>query len=226
MLDPVVSGAAFALSAAGAAVAAYGTFVAQSGLWGTNTTRSGSNRLCLTFDDGPSPGFTDQVLEILVAARVPAAFFVIGVNVRRNPDLLRQVHAAGHAIGNHSYDHHHFGMMRGRRYWIDQLRRTDDAVAEITGQRPVLFRPPMGFKTPLIMSAMRHCGHRLVTWSVRGLDGVATSPERLCQRITARTRPGDILTLHDGVDPHCNRTPGGDGAVTADTVAPVTGCGV
>jgi peptidoglycan/xylan/chitin deacetylase (PgdA/CDA1 family) len=196
-----------AASALVGATALYGTFVPQSRLWGSNIVRGRSTGVCLTFDDGPSPAYTSQVLQILDRLRIPATFFVIGHNVAKHPSLLKEVHAAGHLIGNHSYDHHHGGLFGSAGYWVDQLRRTDDAIAAVTAARPRFFRPPMGFKTPLMALAMRQTDHALVTWSVRGLDGVATSIGRICHRIASRTRPGSILTLHDGVDPHSSRTP-------------------
>ena len=203
--NPILVGCGLVASAIPVGVALYATFVPQSRIWGPTITRGTPPRICLTFDDGPTPGYTAQVLQILGRAGVPATFFVIGCNAQRSPSLLSEIHAAGHLIGNHSYDHHHFGLFGGRQYWIDKLRRTDDIVAKATGRRPALFRPPIGFKTPFIFSAVRHTGHTVVTWSVRAFEGRGPSTDLVCQRIATRARPGDIVILHDGTDPHSPR---------------------
>jgi peptidoglycan/xylan/chitin deacetylase (PgdA/CDA1 family) len=163
--------------------------------------------VALTFDDGPTPGTTERVLDVLAELHVPAAFFVIGLNVTRAPELLRRIHNEGHLIGNHSFEHSHTGYLRGGRYWDAQLADTDRAVREVIGANPSLFRPPIGIRTPRLMRAVRRSGHTLVTWSRRGLDGVERSPEYIRDRLVDPTRPGDILVLHDGIEPggSCSR---------------------
>src|ERR1700743_576148 len=90
------------------AFTSYGTFVPRGQLWGPviwKGTSGGPPRVALTFDDGPTAGATDRVLDLLADLNVRAAFFVIGRNVEREPDLLRRIDAEGHLIGNHTYDH-------------------------------------------------------------------------------------------------------------------------
>ncbi|HEX2973846.1 MAG TPA: polysaccharide deacetylase family protein [Tepidisphaeraceae bacterium] len=189
--------------------ALYGTFVPQSGLWCRNISRGSRSgtKVALTFDDGPSPGGTDGVLDVLKREGIPAAFFVIGQNAAANPDLLRRIHSEGHLIGNHTYDHDHLSVFRGYRYWHDQLLRTDEVVQQITGVRPGLFRPPVGIKFIFTAAAAKRLNHPIVTWSRRALDGVDTSVDRILARLAQQTLPGDILTLHDGIDPHAPRKP-------------------
>lgn len=162
-------------------------------------------RIALSFDDGPHPEATPAILDALATHDVKAAFFVIGRNAAQHPALLRRIDAEGHLIGNHSFDHAYHGMCRFVRYWDDQLSRTDAVVADAIGRRPRLFRPPMGFKQPCIGRALRHRGGRMVTWTRRGLDGVPTDTAAILKRLIEPTRPGDILTLHDGLDPHSQR---------------------
>lgn len=194
---------------AGGIAALYATFVPQAEVWCRNISRGSAagDAVALTFDDGPTPGCTDRVLEVLAKAQVPAAFFVIGQNVQSHPDLLRQVHAAGHVIGNHTFDHHHFSVFRGPRYWGDQLRRTNGVIEDAIGVRPRFFRPPVGIKFIFTAIAARREGHAMVTWTRRGRDGVNTSADQILGRLARQTRAGDIITLHDGVDPHHQRTP-------------------
>src|SRR2546421_4603069 len=106
----IVAATTFAL--AGLGVAARGTFVPTSRVWGpliSHGDRNDPPRVALTFDDGPTPGSTDRVLDIIGELNVKAAFFVIGRNVENNADLLARIDAEGHLIGNHSFDHSHWG---------------------------------------------------------------------------------------------------------------------
>lgn len=186
------------------AVLAYGTFVPRSQLWGKIHTHGDVCRpsVALTFDDGPTDGPTDHVLDILAAAGVKAAFFVIGRNCIKSPALVRRMHAEGHLIGNHTWDHFHLGVMGLQRFWDDQLRQTDDAIANILGVRPALFRPPIGHKTFHTARAAKKLGHRMVGWSRSAKDGLPTESASIVERLAETTGPGDIVLLHDGVEPH------------------------
>ena len=181
----------------------YATAAPASTFWGENISRAGRGApgVALTFDDGPTPGPTDRVLDALAAANVRAAFFVIGANVEQHPDLLRRIHADGHLVGNHSFSHSHYTVFRRWPYWEREIRRTDDAVHKVLGVRPLLFRPPMGVKTWHTSIARRRTGHTMVTWSRRAVDGLPTTAEKILRRF-AGTTAGEILLLHDGVEPH------------------------
>jgi peptidoglycan/xylan/chitin deacetylase (PgdA/CDA1 family) len=165
------------------------------------------SRYALTFDDGPTDPWTGYILDALQDLNVPATFFTIGANVRRSGHLLRRIHQAGHVVANHSFDHSHLGMLRGGRYWHWQIRTTDELIEELIGLRPRLFRPPMGVKTPCICTAARRLGHRIITWTRRALDGVVTEPRLILQRLVPATCPGDVLVLHDGIEPRGRRNP-------------------
>src|SRR4051794_36900859 len=157
---------------------AYGTFVPSSQMWGRITrrapTRCAGRSIAVTFDDGPTAGPTERVLDLLAEANVKATFFVVGRNVVRYPHLVRRMHEEGHVIGNHTWDHHHAGWCGTQQYWDEQLRRTGDAVAGIIGVRPALFRPPMGIKTWLTLRAANNEGCRTIGWSHRARDGGPT----------------------------------------------------
>jgi peptidoglycan/xylan/chitin deacetylase (PgdA/CDA1 family) len=205
-----MTGLVLGIGAAGAAALGWCTFWPRSRFWGPVVARGSSGgpaRYALTFDDGPTPQSTPKVLDVLAELRVRAAFFVIGANVRKCPDLLRRTYAEGHVIANHSWSHDHVGMFRGRRYWDRELRDTDDVIEQILGVRPAMFRPPMGIKTGYVMAAAARRGQTVVTWTRRAIDGIPTSPDRILNRLAPRTRAGDVLLLHDGVEPHSRRDP-------------------
>ncbi len=157
--------------------------------------------IALTFDDGPTPPFTTHILEILRDRHLSATFFIIGRHASEHPGLIRRIADEGHTLGNHSWDHHHFGINHGRDYWRTQLSRTNDAILNITGITPQLFRPPMGFKTWHLAAAARENHLRIVGWSARAFDTNPLTPDRLVARLAPRLRPGAIIALHDGLEP-------------------------
>lgn len=163
--------------------------------------------VALTFDDGPDESVTPQILEILRRENVPAAFFVIGSNARKNQALLSRIHADGHVIGNHSFTHSHLGSLRWSRYWDDEFARTDALITSAIGRRPAFFRPPMGLRNPRMMKSARSRGYTTITWSCRGLDGVRTTAKRILARLERSIRSGSIIVLHDGTDPFGHRDP-------------------
>lgn len=193
--------------ASGAGLLAYSMFTPKSGLLCRTVWRGPShhNHLALTFDDGPWPGSTEHVLDILHARGCLATFFVIGRYAKASPHLIRRIHAEGHQLANHTFDHHRAGLFRHTQYWVDQIRRTDDVIADITGARPLLFRPPMGFKSPPMAWALARTGHRVVTWSRRAGDGITTTSDRILNRLR-NLDGGDIVLMHDGRDPASGRS--------------------
>lgn len=166
----------------------------------------GCRSVALTFDDGPDPRSTPGILEILARHQMRAAFFVIGRHAAAHPYLLRAIHQQGHTLGNHSFDHHTLGLFGAGGYWADQIDRTNALITATIGIAPRYFRPPMGFKHWPMDRAVTQRGMRMVTWSRRGRDGVATGPDRIVARLEA-AGPGEILALHDGVAPQSRRDP-------------------
>jgi peptidoglycan/xylan/chitin deacetylase (PgdA/CDA1 family) len=205
--------------AAGLAGVTYATIAPACAFWGPVVCRgpAGSNRVALTFDDGPTPGSTERVLDALREGQAAATFFVVGSNVTKHPDLLRRIHREGHLIANHTLSHSHYGVMRTLPYWTREIRQTDDAIESIVGVRPALFRPPMGVKTWHTARAARELGHTVITWSRRAIDGIPTSAKRIVDRL-AGAADGEILLLHDGVEPHALHR---DRSATLAAIAPL-----
>jgi peptidoglycan/xylan/chitin deacetylase (PgdA/CDA1 family) len=206
-------GAALAAGAAGAVALgalAWTVVAPASTFWGPLHWRANADApagFALTFDDGPTPGSTAATLDILGEHNAVATFFVIGVNSRRCPDLLLRMRDEGHLIANHSMHHSHLGIFGRSGYWQRELSDTDTIIEQIIGTRPRFFRPPLGVKTPYLMRAAARTGHHVVTWTRRAIDGVPTTSARILRRLGNSTQRGDILLLHDGVEPHLRRDP-------------------
>ena len=163
--------------------------------------------VALTFDDGPSPEHTPRVLELLAKAGVRATFFVIGRKAAAHPELVRAIAAGGHAIGVHSHDHDRLFSMRRPAYVRADLEKAVRTLEEITGERPTLFRPPIGHTNAIIAKEARALELEMVGWSVRALDGVGgAKPERVAERVVGGLRDGAVVLLHDAAE-RDDRTP-------------------
>jgi peptidoglycan/xylan/chitin deacetylase (PgdA/CDA1 family) len=159
----------------------------------------GKHSVLLTFDDGPDPAVTPQVLERLRAVDARAVFFVVGNRISKAPDLLEKIVAEGHVLGNHSYSHWLDKEPGPIEYYRD-VRRCQATLAEMTGRAPKLYRAPLGRRTvssvavPLLLG-MRHVlwSQDENDWSLRGAAAAKSVGERLASKVA----PGDIVLLHD-----------------------------
>lgn len=159
--------------------------------------RRAGRRVALTFDDGPDPQRTPAVLDLLARQGVRATFFVVGARAEAHPELVRRMVAEGHVVGNHSYTHSWRFPLRSLGRTVEELRRTGEVLHRITGRQPRLFRPPFGVTNPTIARAVRRLGLDPVGWSIRSLDTMGQSPERVAARILRRLHPGAVILLHD-----------------------------
>lgn len=166
--------------------------------------RGAGRLLALTYDDGPNPERTPGLLDLLARYDAKATFFLIGRWAEREPALIRETVAAGHAIGNHTYSHP--TMPAHPAAWIrEDLRRCREAV-EASGERLstvdglALMRPPYGRRRPGTLRTLREEGYVPVTWSITGYDWRRHTTARAITRRCKRAGEGDIILLHDGSD--------------------------
>ncbi|HWK73416.1 MAG TPA: polysaccharide deacetylase family protein [Povalibacter sp.] len=155
----------------------------------------------LTFDDGPDPEWTPQVLDVLAAAEMRATFFSIGRQAQRYPELIRRVSAAGHEIANHTFDHRHPWTMSAR-VARSQVRDGALALGDILGHSPRLYRSPHGRNRACMIEEAARCGEMPVGWDLSAVDW---GPFGISRRIGARLRriqPRDIVLMHDGRNRH------------------------
>lgn len=153
--------------------------------------------VAITFDDGPYPPYTDQILDILKEYQVPATFFLIGKNADKYPELVKREVAEGHQIGNHTYDHVDLLKADGKTI-ADEVDRTNKIILAITGQIPKVVRPPHGFRDSVVMEAMAKRGLKVVEWSVVSRDWTNPGVETIVGRTMANVKNGSIILLHDG----------------------------
>lgn len=154
--------------------------------------------VALTFDDGPHPVFTPEILALLERYQAKATFFVIGSQARRYPAIVRTIAAKGHEIGNHTYSHpRNLELASNGRVEVE-LDECAAVLQSLTGKRPVLFRPPHGFANAQVVSLARRHGCKTVLWSVCADNHAATTPNEMARRVLDRVFPGCIILIHDG----------------------------
>jgi len=152
--------------------------------------------LYLTFDDGPAPGITDWLLDCLADHQALATFFCVGANVKHYPELVRRAHAAGHALGNHTYTHLNGWYARRSRY-LNEVALTDRVMERSLGEVPQLFRPPYGKLRYRLLKDLQRT-HKVVLWDLLPGDfDASVSAETLLERSLRLSRPGSIIVLHD-----------------------------
>jgi peptidoglycan-N-acetylglucosamine deacetylase len=197
-----------------AGITAYGAVYPRAQLFGPTVCRTNSpRRLAVTFDDGPNPAITPKLLNLLDRYNARATFFLIGRFVRECPELVKEVLARGHALGNHTETHPNL-------FWLaqtqirDELRRCNDSISDVTGAPPQWFRPPFGMRNPWLAGVARELDLGVVMWTLIPGDWRSDKPGewliRRMERIAARTEhklrnrhgdsrhAGEVLCLHDG----------------------------
>ncbi|MEW6707118.1 MAG: polysaccharide deacetylase family protein [Pseudomonadota bacterium] len=154
--------------------------------------------IALTIDDGPDPEVTPAVLDLLDAHGARATFFCIARHAEAHPALAREIVARGHSVQNHSHAHRHNFSLLGPRGFERELLRAQQALADITGERPICFRAPAGLRNPFLDPVLHRLGLTLVSWTRRGFDTREADAQRVLARLQRGLAAGDILLLHDG----------------------------
>lgn len=174
----------------------------------------GGKRVAITFDDGPDPVYTPQVLDILKQYKVRACFFVLGHKAKAHPELITRMIAEGHEVASHGF-RHHFPWFLGPRAMIREVKEASRVIAEITGQPPRLYRPPWGLFNLFSLLHSYLFGQRVVLWSFMSWDwGRRCTPESITRQVLSRVREGSILVFHDSDD-----TPGATPGAPAKMLA-------
>ncbi len=153
-------------------------------------------RIALTFDDGPLPPYTGQVLDILQSRKIPATFFVCGKDVATHSDIVRRIHADGHTIGNHTWSHPYLYFM-SREKIGQEIDRTQNAIQQATGHAAEIFRPPYGARWFGLYPVLRERGMHVVQWSLSGEDWRLKADD-IAKAVCSGLRPGAVILLHDG----------------------------
>lgn len=153
-------------------------------------------RVALTFDDGPHPQYTEQLLDGLKERNVHATFFVTGEHAELHPDIIKRMHDEGHLIGNHTYSHIQL-TSSNRDKFKDELIKTNEILYEITGDEVQYVRPPYGswdkkLETDLNMFP--------VLWNIDPLDWCTANASCVARSVISKVSENDIILMHDYYD--------------------------
>jgi len=158
--------------------------------------KTDKKHIVLTFDDGPSPVWTSQILDELKKENIKAMFFMIGYHVQKYPDIARRVAEAGHTIGNHGYAHS--VMLYYTPAEIEEeIKYTEHVIHKYTGQTTKYFRPPKAWLRNTIKDKIEAMGYRTILWSLNSKDWVAFNHKSIVRYISKNIKNGDILLFHD-----------------------------
>ncbi|MBT2656044.1 polysaccharide deacetylase family protein [Bacillus sp. ISL-18] len=178
---------------------------------GVLKSKDTSDKVAFTFDDGPNPVYTPQLLDLLKKHNIKATFFVVGSKAEKYPELIARMHDEGHLIGIHNYVHKSNWVMAPwtiRRH----LNKTASIIKRITGERPIYYRPPWGLLTLLDFLLMKQ--YKIIHWSVMAEDWRSKGgSEKVEKRLLQNIKNGDVVLLHD-----CGETAGADVDAPMNTI--------
>ena len=189
---------------AAAGFAYYHAQVPTSQLYGKTIHREpqAGKRIAITFDDGPNPAYTEKMMKTLERHNAHGTFFLIGMWAEREPGLIRELHAAGHSIGDHTFTHPTLALKSSSGVQ-EELRRCRGAVeasgvtfSEVDGAS--IMRPPWGRRRPGTLRAIREAGFVPVLWSITGFDWRERETSHSIAHHCRKTGDGDVILLHDG----------------------------
>ncbi len=184
----------------------------RGGWLGPNLTRipvaRARNQIALTFDDGPDPAVTPQVLDLLEQAGARATFFCLGERAAHHAGLIADIRDRGHGVENHTHRHPNTFALSGAAAMRREVVQAQDSIEQTAGRRPQFFRAPAGMLNPWLFPILAAAGLSLVSWTRRGFDTTSSSSATVASRLTRGLAAGDILLLHDGYASTRRRDPG------------------
>jgi len=155
--------------------------------------------VALTFDDGPDPVYTPQVLDLLKRHGAKATFFVTGRRAQEYPELVARIVAEGNQVGNHGFEHQDYSLLPPEAV-LAEVTKAEAVIRAVTGKRPSVFRPPYGAFAPSMVELLQQHDYQFVlwTWSTNSHDSVDNlTADEIANRILQGIKPGAIILLHD-----------------------------
>ncbi len=151
----------------------------------------------LTFDDGPHPVHTPDLLDVLARHAAGATFFQVGADIERHAELTRRAADDGHAVGNHTWSHPDLSRLSGTE-GLEELTRTTALLSDVLGRLPTLFRPPYGRLGPTTRADAATAGLETVLWDVSPEDWDCPGVDAIVSRVLGGVEDGAIVLFHDG----------------------------
>ncbi|SCZ00799.1 polysaccharide deacetylase family protein [Alkaliphilus peptidifermentans] len=153
-------------------------------------------KIALTFDDGPNPAYTQQILDILKEHDVPATFFIMGSRAERFPNIVKRAVAEGHTIGNHTWNHPDLRKNSNDKI-REEIKMTEDTISEITGLRTAIMRPPYGAISVDVVETLIEKDYKIINWSVDSVDWRDKNADKIIINTLSDISSNDIVLFHD-----------------------------
>ena len=165
-----------------------------------------SNKVALTFDDGPDPRFTPLLLDVLKENNVKATFFLMGARAEVEPDLVKRIVAEGHIVGNHTFWHPNLVEVGDLATLETEVKKTEQVLEPLVSYKPKLFRAPYGFLYNELVEKLDELQYTVVGWSVDSLDWREMPAKEIAYNVISNTQLGSIILMHDGGEADADRT--------------------
>lgn len=162
----------------------------------TEVWESEKKKIALTFDDGPHPVYTEQVLQVLDQGNIPATFFLLGQNIEEHQDLVKEIDAKGHLIGNHTYHHVQVTSLPLDQA-CEEIQKTSDLIESLTGKGTEYVRPPFGTWSEGLEDRLNLIP---VMWTIDTLDWTTENVDEIVCRVTEQAEENGIILMHDGYE--------------------------
>ncbi|MDR5659438.1 LysM peptidoglycan-binding domain-containing protein [Serpentinicella sp. ANB-PHB4] len=154
------------------------------------------NKIALTFDDGPNPTYTPQVLDVLKRYDVAATFFVLGSRVERHPEIAKRIVNDGHVIANHTWSHPNMRNISTETI-VNEMKQTENAIKNATGKSTALMRPPYGAVTSNVIEDLSTLDYKAINWSVDSVDWRDQDVDKILINTLSGITGNDIVLFHD-----------------------------
>jgi peptidoglycan-N-acetylglucosamine deacetylase len=164
-----------------------------------NEVPTSQKAVAITFDDGPNPTYTPQVLEIFSEAKGKVTFFMIGEQMKNHPEVVKQVAALGHEIGNHTFTHPKLSLLSTTEC-LEEIERTERLIEELAGRKPVVFRPPYLDYSEDTVSLLQQKGYPTMigALNLEAQDWEQPGARHILEKSRDAVKNGSILIFHDG----------------------------
>ncbi len=164
-------------------------------------------RIALTFDDGPHPSYTKEILKVLEQEEAKATFFVVGKQVKLFPELLIDIAHSGNEIGNHTYNHYNLTQLDSMQVNYE-IKTNEELIERVTGLTPRFFRPPGGHYNYKVVESAKENGEDMALWSIHTRDTDRPTAEYIRQRVLQNVEDRSVILLHSGVQQTLAALPG------------------
>ena len=178
-------------------VTAIGSIQIKANYFVNSINRGSKEGISLTFDDGPDPDFTLQILEILDNHNLTGTFFIIGKKAETFPELLKEIIQRGHLLGNHSFSHSPGLPLSSSNKLKADIQHCTNIIKTLTGKKICFFRPPFGITNPRYTSVLKQLNLQSIGWNIRSFDTVIKDSKQLLKRISRKIENGSIILFHD-----------------------------